>query len=89
MHYVYVLHCADNKLYIGFSDNVRNRIRQHRAGEVRSTKHRLPLSIVSIECYVNRADATSREVFLKSGAGHKQLKRQHQRRLGELGYKYL
>ncbi|NQV11937.1 GIY-YIG nuclease family protein [Candidatus Uhrbacteria bacterium] len=89
MHYVYILHCADSKLYIGFSSNVNNRIRQHQAGEVKSTKNRLPVTLVCIECYHNQYDARSREVFLKSGAGHAQIKRQHQRRLSELGYECL
>ncbi len=70
MYYVYVLFCGDKKLYIGYSQNLKQRIETHQSGGARSTKHRQPVRLIYYECYVNASDAKAREVFLKSGGGH-------------------
>ena len=75
MFYVYVLLSRkDNNLYIGFSSNLKNRIQAHFSGNVTATKNRRPLKLIYYEAYVNEQDAKKREVFLKSGSGHKFLK---------------
>ena len=89
MFYVYILFCSDKRLYIGYSENVKRRLDEHKLGKVHSTKHRLPFSVVGIECFLNQKDAKAREVYLKSGAGHQQIKRRHQHQLKSLGYRYL
>jgi len=89
MHYVYILFCSDQKLYIGYSENLKNRITTHQSGRARATKHRLPVKLIYYESYANKEDAKAREVYLKSGAGHAQMKRQHQHELRRLGYSHL
>lgn len=77
MFYVYVLHSEkDRKLYTGFSNDLKNRIRYHELGKVASTKDRRPLKLIYYEAYLQEEDAESREVFLKSGSGKKFLKKQ-------------
>ncbi len=77
MFYVYVLQSQqDQGLYIGYSGDLTNRLRQHEAGEARSTAGRRPLKLVYYEAYFMEEDATGRERFLKSGAGRKYLDKQ-------------
>jgi len=71
MFYVYVLHSIkDNGVYIGFSTNLRTRLRQHQEGENFATSHRRPWKLIYYEAYTEREDAEGREKFLKSGAGY-------------------
>ena len=72
MFYVYLLHSAkDNGFYIGFSTNLRARLRQHQDGESFATSHRGPWKLIYYEAYTEREDAEGREKFLKSGAGRR------------------
>lgn len=75
MIYVYVLQSlVDGKFYIGMTNNIDRRIKQHNNGKVRSTKNRKPFKIVHKEPFVDRKDARSREKYYKSGFGREQLK---------------
>jgi putative endonuclease len=77
--YVYVLHSkADCGLYIGFSSDLRRRLREHRNGLADATAHRRPLGLIYYEAYVEEVDALGREQFLKSGAGRTYLRKQCQ-----------
>ncbi len=77
MFFVYVLLSKkDNKYYIGFTADIKQRIASHHKGSVRSTKHRRPLELIYYEAYTNKCDAENREKFLKSGSGHRYLKKQ-------------
>ena len=72
-YYVYILLASDNKLYVGYSTNLKARYELHTKGYVKSTKHRRPLKLIHYEYFISRKDAKAREVYLKSGAGHKQI----------------
>ena len=75
MYYVYVLISEkDGKLYIGYSDDLKVRIKKHTDGYVKATKDRRPLNLIHYEAYLSRHDAKRREVFLKGGKGHDELK---------------
>ncbi len=66
MYIVYILRSErDGKLYIGQTDNLQNRLKQHQFGEVKSTKHRLPVELIYIEGYRSRILALTREKKLK------------------------
>jgi putative endonuclease len=70
MFYVYILQSLkDNKFYIGFSSELRNRIKEHSSGSVQSTKNRRPLALIYYEAYRAERDARIREIFLKTGQG--------------------
>ena len=77
-HFVYVLSSfKDGKLYIGQTDRLpEERFREHQSGGVVSTKNRRPLELVYFEMYKDKRDAIGRELFLKSGSGHRYLKKQ-------------
>ena len=75
--YVYVLRSeSDSGFYIGFSTNLRARLRQHQAGESFATKSRGPWKLVYYEAYLNQEDALGREKYLKSGSGRRFLRAQ-------------
>jgi putative endonuclease len=75
--YVYVLRSeSDFGFYIGFSTNLRARLRQHQDGESFATKSRGPWKLIYYEAYTEREDAEGREKFLKSGAGRRFLRAQ-------------
>ncbi|MBU3964338.1 GIY-YIG nuclease family protein [Patescibacteria group bacterium] len=70
MFYIYILQSLkDYKLYIGYSANLKNRILEHRKGDVKTTKNRRPLALIYYEGYKSDKDARAREKFLKSGKG--------------------
>ena len=77
MFYVYVLQSeCDDGLYIGFTTNLRRRIKEHQAGDSFATSYRGPWRLIYYEAYLEEADALGREQFLKSGGGRRFLKSQ-------------
>jgi putative endonuclease len=77
--YVYVLRSeTDSGLYIGYTRNLRARVKQHNSTNSFATAHRSPLKLIYYEAYLNQADALGRERYLKSGAGRRFLKVQLQ-----------
>lgn len=75
MYYVYVLLSKkDKNFYVGFTDNLRRRITQHKNSEVKSTKSRLPLMLIFYEAYLNKNDALRRERYLKTKKGRTTLR---------------
>lgn len=77
MFYTYVLQSKwDGKLYVGSTNNLRRRVKEHNAGDVPSTKPRRPLILLYYEAYSAEADARNREDQLKlRGRALGQLKR--------------
>jgi putative endonuclease len=74
-YYVYILSSfKDRGLYIGFTTNLKIRLIQHAKGQVASTKFRTPFKLIHYEYFINKTDAKSREEFLKSGFGRRQIK---------------
>ena len=79
MFYTYILISEkDDKFYVGYTDNLKRRIKQHNNGDVESTKYRRPLKLIYYEACLSQKDATKREKYLKTYNGrrflHKRLK---------------
>ncbi|OGY54693.1 MAG: excinuclease ABC subunit C [Candidatus Buchananbacteria bacterium RIFCSPLOWO2_01_FULL_46_12] len=75
MYYTYVLQSSkDKKFYIGFTNNLRNRFKEHNSGKQLSTKGRRPFTIIYCEACVDRSDAIKREKYFKTGFGRRFLK---------------
>jgi len=55
----------DNKLYIGYTNNLKRRFHEHNSGKNISTKYRRPLELVYYEAYKSQEDAQYREEMLK------------------------
>ena len=61
MYFVYILQSKkDNKLYIGYTEDLKNRVYLHSNGGVVSTKNRRPLELIYFEAYKNQLDAKKR-----------------------------
>jgi putative endonuclease len=72
VYYTYVLRSKlDNKLYIGSTSNLKNRILQHNNGEVESTKDRRPLDLIYYEACLTEIKAQKREKYFKTGFGRR------------------
>lgn len=76
MYYVYILQSIkDNKLYIGYSADLKKRLYEHSKGKVSSTKNRRPMDLIYYEAYRAEKDARIREIFLKTGQGREFIKK--------------
>ena len=72
---VYVLRSVKNgNLYIGLTNNLGRRLREHNRGYNRSTKSKGPFQVIHSETFTTRQKAREREVKLKSGMGREWLK---------------
>ena len=77
MYYVYILENEDKSFYIGFTENLKQRISDHQIGKGgKTTKSKSNWKLIYFECYLNKFDALGREKFLKGGSGRKYLKKQ-------------
>ena len=66
MFYTYILKSKkDGDLYIGSTNNLRERFVKHNKGLVPSTRNRGPLEIIYYEAYKSESDARQREHNLK------------------------
>jgi len=68
--YVYVLfNSPKNFIYIGYSENLKQRVQGHNEGKVKSTKFYIPLKLIFYEAYPTKSDAKRREKYLKTNKG--------------------
>lgn len=74
MYFVYILQCADDKLYTGYTSDLDKRLKLHNSGQVFSTKSRLPADLIFYEAFVHMQDAKRREQYLKTTAGKRAIK---------------
>jgi putative endonuclease len=66
MNYIYILKCADNTLYTGYTNNLEKRIKVHNSGKgAKYTKCRLPVELVYFEQYETKSEAMKREYAIK------------------------
>ena len=76
MYCVYVLQSVKfKKLYIGFTSNIINRLKEHNNGLSQATKPYIPYSLIFYEAFINIKDAKNREKYLKTGWGVRSLKK--------------
>ncbi len=74
-YYVYVLLSKlDDKFYIGFTEDLRKRLKEHNDGKSFATKCRRPFELIFYEAYRNKYDALRREKYFKSTKGKTSLK---------------
>lgn len=70
MYYTYVLRSKiDNKLYIGFTSDLKKRLLLHNSGKVLATKYRYPLELLYYEAGLSKDKAVQREHYFKTGFG--------------------
>jgi putative endonuclease len=66
MPVVYLLRCADDSLYCGWTTDVEQRLRAHRAGTAsRYTRSRRPLELAAVIPVADRSSALREEARIK------------------------
>lgn len=61
--YILLTHVPD--YYIGSTDDLKDRLRQHTSGKVKATKSKLPIQLVYKEYFPTRGEAQKREYQIK------------------------
>jgi putative endonuclease len=65
-YFVYILLCADESFYTGYTKNVDERTKLHSSGRgARYTKMHKPQKVVYVEQFISRAEAMRREKAIK------------------------
>ncbi|MDP2668346.1 MAG: GIY-YIG nuclease family protein [bacterium] len=75
MFTVYILRDQNGNLYKGATSNLERRLKEHRKGNTKTTRRMEDLNVVYTEIYETFAKARAREVYLKSAAGRRFLKK--------------
>lgn len=74
MYYVYLIKSLQkNWFYIGYTDNITNRLKKHNTYQVRSTKAHAPLKLIYFEAYNDKTSAKKREIQLKKNSQQKEI----------------
>jgi len=64
--FVYLLRCADNTLYTGWTDDINARVAAHNSKRgAKYTRSRLPVQLVYFEELPDRSSALKREAAIK------------------------
>ena len=65
-HYVYILRCADDTLYTGWTTDVKKRVETHNSGKgAKYTRSRLPVELVYTEEFEDKIEAQKRAYAIK------------------------
>ena len=74
-YYTYLLKSVKNdKLYIGYTIDLKRRLKEHNEGKNLSTKPFKPYILIFYEAFLKKSDAENRESYLKSGYGLRTIK---------------
>lgn len=63
--YTYILKCADDTLYTGYTNDLNNRLEAHASGSAKYTRGRLPVELMYSEQSETRSEAMKREYAIK------------------------
>ena len=70
MWYVYILSSQkDGKFYVGSTNDLKRRLKEHRDGLCEATRHRRPLELEAYVAVKREQIARSLEIYLKTGSG--------------------
>ncbi|MFA6407786.1 MAG: GIY-YIG nuclease family protein, partial [Candidatus Paceibacterota bacterium] len=74
-HFVYILKCADKTLYVGCTNNLEKRLKQHNDSKsgAHYTKIRRPVVLVHSEEFTTLLEARGREAEIKRWPREKKL----------------
>ena len=75
MAYVYILKTANNNYYVGSTQDIDVRLKQHQQGKVKSTKSKLPIKLVFKEYYETKSEAQKKEYKIKNWKSKKMIEK--------------
>lgn len=65
-HYVYVLKCADQTFYTGYTTDVKKRVATHNKGKgAKYTRVRRPVELLYYESFLDKSEALKKEYAFK------------------------
>lgn len=67
--YTYILQLKDKSYYYGYSENLKQRLKEHQNGGVLSTRELRPVSLVFYAVFSTKTKALMFEKYLKSSSG--------------------
>ena len=74
MYYFYILRSLKNsKLYLGYTPNLKDRIKSHNSGENKATKPNVPYELIFYSAFKSKEDAINCEKYFKTTAGWKRI----------------
>jgi putative endonuclease len=75
MYFVYIIQSQKNKcFYIGSTQDLDRRLKEHESGKTRSLKNKGPFEIVRIEKFFEKSEAIKREHQIKKYKGGRAFK---------------
>ena len=78
---VYIVECADQTLYTGWTNNLERRLEAHNTGRgAKYTRSRCPVRVVYVEPQPDQATAQRREIEIKRLRRREKLKLIHNKR---------
>ena len=72
MFYVYIVKTSNNQHYVGYTTDLRKRIKDHKSGKTKYLKDKLPIKLVYYEAYLTDNQARKREIELKKNWSEKE-----------------
>jgi len=74
-YFVYILKCVDQSLYVGCTNNLEKRIKQHNESKFGAhyTKTRRPVTLLYSESFSTLREARQREIEIKGWRREKKL----------------
>lgn len=74
MYYFYILRSiSTNKLYLGFTPDLKERLKSHNLGKNKATKPYIPYELIYYSAFINKNDALKCEKYFKTTAGWKRI----------------
>jgi len=74
-HYFYILRSKKNgKLYLGYSKDPFERLKQHNSGKEFATKPNIPYELVHFAGFKSKTDAIECEKYFKTTSGWRRIK---------------
>ncbi|MEK7631920.1 MAG: GIY-YIG nuclease family protein [Patescibacteria group bacterium] len=69
MYYVYILKLHDGSAYVGSTEDLKQRLRDHNQSKVPSTRGKIPARIAWYCAFTEKSQGLAFERYLKSGSG--------------------
>lgn len=70
MYYTYILrNSKTNRYYVGYANDLKNRLKEHKSGNVKSTKSNLNYGLEWYCAFKTEKQAVAFEKYLKTGSG--------------------
>ncbi len=76
MYTVYVLEDESGRYYKGMTADLDRRLKEHQRGQTKTTRSMKNLRVVFIKKFETRVDAREFEIYLKTSAGRRFLKKE-------------